>query len=231
MKLTYLFSTFVLLVSGLVIWSCSQEETEDVMTVYRYSPEEIATLRSMAEEYGIPNVKFITESATELPTMNEMKEAMYKFSLLKHSISMPMELVDSSSTNIVYQSKRVTFDRLRTKRSSGEESSSIKFDVMVENWPAVLTYYISWVPVYTKDVISDYSLTITGNLELPIQLEPWYSYKNHKITYDKRPNESVTNVTYECELMYYDSVNHETILEEKLSFTKTVNIPSKPSLN
>ena len=35
MKLTYLFSTFVLLVSGLVIWSCSQEETDDVPIVYR----------------------------------------------------------------------------------------------------------------------------------------------------------------------------------------------------
>ena len=79
MKLTYLFSTFVLLVSGLVIWSCSQEETDDVMTVYRYSPEEIATLRSMAEEYGIPNVKFITESESELPTMDEMKETMAQF--------------------------------------------------------------------------------------------------------------------------------------------------------
>ena len=230
MKLTYLFSTFVLLVSGLVIWSCSQEETDDVMTVYRYSPEEIATLRSMAEEYGIPNVKFITESESELPTMDEMKETMYKFSLLKHSISMPMELVDSSSTNIVYQNKRVTFDRLRHKRASGGEGASQDFDVTVENCRATLSFNVHWTPIYKEGEIIDYSLTVSGSLELPIQLEPWYYYRNFKISYDKRPYEAIIPVTFKCDLIFYDIEKGKEFLIEELEFIKNVNVPIKPSL-
>ena len=144
---------------------------------------------------------------------------------------MPMELVDSSSTNIVYQSKRVTFDRLRTKRSSGGENAPVKFDVSVKGWRATLTFYISWSPMYRNGEIFDYSLTITGDLELPIQLEPGYCYINTEITYDKRPYDSTTEVTYECDLLYKDDVSGNEILEDEILFTKTVNVPLKPSLN
>ena len=230
MKRIYLLSTFALMLCGVMIWSCSQEETENIGKVYRYSPEEISKLRSMADEYGIPNVKFITVSATELPTMNEMKEAMYKFSLLKHSISMPMELVDSSSTNIVYQSKRVTFDRLRHKRASGGEGASQDFDVTVENCRATLSFNVHWTPIYKEGEIIDYSLTVSGSLELPIQLEPWYYYRNFKISYDKRPYEAIIPVTFKCDLIFYDLEKGKEFLIEELEFIKNVNVPIKPSL-
>lgn len=74
MKLTYLFSTFVLLVSGLVIWSCSQEETEDVMMVYRYSPEEIETIEKMKIDYGVDiNIPY-TSNNSKLPDLESVDE-------------------------------------------------------------------------------------------------------------------------------------------------------------
>ena len=99
MKLTYLFSTFALLVSGLVIWSCSQEETDDVMTVYRYSSEEIATLRSMAEEYNYPKEDLILESNMLLPTIDEYEKIMLIAHGIKESFK-DLEIIDCNINSI-----------------------------------------------------------------------------------------------------------------------------------
>ena len=98
MKLTYLFSTFVLLVSGLVIWSCSQEETDDVMTVYRYSPEEIETIEKMKIDYGIDiNIPY-TSNNSKLPDLESVDELFKIISGLQQSMKRVEITSDTTAT-------------------------------------------------------------------------------------------------------------------------------------
>ena len=78
----------IALFGGITIWSCSQDELdENGQPVYRYTAEEIATLKTMAEEYGIPDVKFPTESNQHLNSMKEMEEIFKNIALIKSSIN------------------------------------------------------------------------------------------------------------------------------------------------
>ena len=98
MKLTYLFSTFVLIVSGLVIWSCSQEETDDVMTVYRYSPEEIETIEKMKIDYGIDiNIPY-TSNNSKLPDLESVDELFKIISGLQQSMKRVEITSDTTAT-------------------------------------------------------------------------------------------------------------------------------------
>lgn len=65
----------IALFGGITIWSCSQDELDESgQPVYRYTAEEIATLKTLAEEYGIPDVVFDTSSKTRLLSTKEMEE-------------------------------------------------------------------------------------------------------------------------------------------------------------
>ena len=78
----------IALSGGITIWSCSQDELgENGESVYRYTAEEIATLKTLAEEYGIPDVKFPTESNQHLNSMKEMEEIFKNIALIKSSIN------------------------------------------------------------------------------------------------------------------------------------------------
>ena len=76
-------TAFIALAGGLTIWSCSQDELDDFgQPIYRYTAEEIATLNSLADEYGLKDVRFITESDTPLPPLKEMKDLFKELKLM-----------------------------------------------------------------------------------------------------------------------------------------------------
>ena len=66
MKVKVFIAMIAVALGGLIIWSCTQDEMENGQVTYRYSAEEIATLRAMAEKYGVPEVVFPTESSNKL---------------------------------------------------------------------------------------------------------------------------------------------------------------------
>ena len=51
-KVKVFIAMIAVALGGLTIWSCTQDEMENGQVTYRYSAEEIATLRAMAEKYG-----------------------------------------------------------------------------------------------------------------------------------------------------------------------------------
>ena len=211
MKLTYLFSTFALLVSGLVIWSCSQEETDDVMTVYRYSSEEIATLRSMAEEYGIPNVKFITESAAELPTMDEMKEAFLMIASLNNISGSDVELVKKDETTLIFKTKVLNQPRLLKKAA---ESNSVGYDAgkFVQTAGTHMWLNISVKVTENKDDNNNLNpkpgrqISVNASLEIPEKYKlRGYSVENEKTTWSNQ-YEDLIIVNYTCDIILVQTV-------------------------
>lgn len=87
-------------------WSCTQDEMENGQGTYRYSAEEIVTLRAMAEKYGVPEVVFETESGIPLPTLEEMEETFKNFGLIKASLTAQLEVIDSTSHSMVFKTKK-----------------------------------------------------------------------------------------------------------------------------
>ena len=191
MKLTYLFSTFALLVSGLVIWSCSQEETDDVMTVYRYSSEEIATLRSIAEEYGIPEVRFKVESKTQLPTINEMEETFRNFAMIKLSLRRPLEIEDSLGNKVSYVSKRSSIERFPTISETMKIKSNVDY--------GVLTWTVSWTQFFSETTnryqVPNISLSVNYNLSEEMQRLNYY-VKTSNSEYSIRGTELYVTCTF-----------------------------------
>ena len=53
MKVKVFIAMIAVALGGLIIWSCTQDEMENGQGTYRYSAEEIVTLRAMAEKYGV----------------------------------------------------------------------------------------------------------------------------------------------------------------------------------
>ena len=78
-KVKVFIAMIAVALGGLIIWSCTQDEMENRQGTYRYSAEEIATLRAMAEKYGVPEVVFETESGIPLPRLEEMEETFKNF--------------------------------------------------------------------------------------------------------------------------------------------------------
>lgn len=209
MKLTYLFSTFALLVSGLIIWSCSQEETEDFGKVYRYSPEEIATLRSMAEEYGIPNVKFITESEAELPTMDEMKEAFLMIASFNNLIGSDVELIKKDETTLIFKTKVLNQPRL-LKRAS--ESNSVGYDASKFVLCAGTHMWLNIIVSVTENDNTNLNpkpgrqISVDASLEIPeIYKLKGYKVENEKTTWSNE-NPNLLIINYRCDMVLVQTV-------------------------
>ena len=222
----------IALSGGITIWSCSQDELgENGQSVYRYTAEEIATLKTMAEEYGIPDVKFPTESNQRLNSMKEMEEIFKTFSIIGQSVGMPLEQELSDSKEFIYRTKEISFCRNRMKKASGAETSSgytERFDVTVLEYRATLEIRLSWSSHYDfKNKKWNYSLNVSGDLEIPMYIEDTgYFYKDAKTTYRQVDDNSI-EVAYSCNLCHYDKYNG-SLVTSPLSFKQSVNLPPKP---
>ncbi len=111
-KVKVFIAMIAVALGGLIIWSCTQDEMENGQVTYRYSAEEIATLRAMAEKYGVPNIKFITSSQFPLPSMKEMEQTFIEFAVIKQVVAQPLEVVDSTATSKIYKTKQMPRTRV-----------------------------------------------------------------------------------------------------------------------
>ena len=156
MKRIYLLSTFALMLCGVMIWSCSQEETENIGKVYRYSPEEISKLRSMAEEYNFPKEDLILESNMLLPSIDEYENIMLIARGINESFK-KLEIIDYNSNSIQLNN----INRFAVKRTlsssmeySGSYSETFRENFNNLNLPnsfAYLDLKISWNNVSPTD--------------------------------------------------------------------------------
>ena len=111
-KVKVFMAMIAVALGGLIIWSCTQDEMENGKATFRYSAEEIATLRAMAEKYGVPNIKFITSSQFPLPSMKEMEQNFIEFAVIKQVVAQPLEVVDSTATSKIYKTKQMPRTRV-----------------------------------------------------------------------------------------------------------------------
>ena len=102
-KVKDIMAMIAVALGGLINWSCTQDEMDNGKATFRYSAEEIATLRAMAEKYGVPNIKFITSSQFPLPSMKEMEQNFIEFAVIKQVVAQPLEVVDSTATSKFYK--------------------------------------------------------------------------------------------------------------------------------
>lgn len=102
----------IVLFGGVTIWSCTQDELDgNGQPVYRYTAEEIAALKTMAEEYGVPNIRFITESKYPLPSLEDMKQSFIEFAIIKQTVNQQLELIDSTNTALLFRTRQIPFKR------------------------------------------------------------------------------------------------------------------------
>ena len=111
-KVKVFMAMIAVALGGLIIWSCTQDEMENGKATFRYSAEEIATLRAMAEKYGVPNIKFITSSQFPLPSMKEMEQNFIEIAVIKQVVAQPLEVVDSTATSKIYKTKQMPRTRV-----------------------------------------------------------------------------------------------------------------------
>ena len=104
-----------MLLGTLIIGSCTQNEVENEQKIYRYSEEEIATLRSIAEKYGVSNIKFITSSQVPLPSIKEMEQTFIEFAVMKQIMAQPLETFDSTASSKILKTKRMPQTRILNK--------------------------------------------------------------------------------------------------------------------
>lgn len=96
----------------LIIDSCPQNEVENEQNIYSYSEEEIATLRSIAEKYGVSNIKFITSSQVPLPSIKKMEQTFIEYAVIKQIMVQPLETVDSTASSKILKTKRMPQTRI-----------------------------------------------------------------------------------------------------------------------
>ena len=132
-KVKVFIAMIAVALGGLIIWSCTQDEMENRQGTYRYSAEEIATLRAMAEKYGVPEVVFETESGIPLPRLEEMEETFKNFGLIKASLTAQLEVIDSTSNSMVFKTKKIPFKRLSSISESMKTEREITYGTLIWN--------------------------------------------------------------------------------------------------
>ena len=107
MKVKVFIAMIAVALGGLIIWSCTQDEMENGQVTYRYSAEEIATLRAMAEKYGVPEVVFPTESSNKLLALKDMED--------------------------IFKTKKIPFKRLSSISESMKTEREITYGTLIWN--------------------------------------------------------------------------------------------------
>lgn len=206
----------IALSGGITIWSCSQDELgENGQSVYRYTAEEIATLKTLAEEYGIPDVTFDRMSETELPSIKEMEKVFKEMACIIQALSAPMEIKDSTLTSFIYSSAKSNTPRIKYKRASGGEIS-YSDDVFVNYHYTTIYLYVFWS---RDEVTNKVNIYVKGKIDLPIG----YEARNVIINYPVTPSSSSVSVTYKCDLCYLDRNGNEIYVP--FSYSTSISTP------
>lgn len=219
-------TAFIALAGGLTIWSCSQDELDDFgQPIYHYTAEEIATLRSLAEDYGVPNIQFQSQSETPLLPFKEMEKTIKTMGAINSLSQWPMtEEFDSVQNTIVFKSRNLPYARL-PQLNIEQSTKDYIFDGFISEIGTGAYMYLK-VSITTTTAI-DGSLnpypipqvTITAKLELPTDYQAHgYGIKDEKTTYYWE-HDKLLDVTYTCTIYRSDYT-----VEQYFTFHKDVHI-------
>lgn len=116
-KFTQSIIAMAVLLCSIIIWGCSQDDImENNQPVYRYSADETATLKTLAEDYEYPVENLIFESNTPLPTIEEYE----KFFQVAYGITQDLSLsldtisVDNNTLHLRTSTNQNSFPRKRS---------------------------------------------------------------------------------------------------------------------
>ena len=189
---------------GLIIWSCTQDEMENGKATFRYSAEEIATLRAMAEKYGVPNIKFITSSQFPLPSMKEMEQNFIEFAVIKQVVAQPLEVVDSTATSKIYKTKQMprtrVLKRVPEMSTDGIDLSQFVAAVGTSFW---LTLKVT-VTKDKNDPNKDPTVSVYGSLKLPYDTYDTSYGKSGETTSTRWISKDRIGVSYSCNVTKYE---------------------------
>lgn len=200
-KVKVFMAMIAVALGGLIIWSCTQDEMENGKATFRYSAEEIATLRAMAEKYGVPNIKFITSSQFPLPSMKEMEQNFIEFAVIKQVVAQPLEVVDSTATSKIYKTKQMprtrVLKRVPEMSTDGIDLSQFVAAVGTSFW---LTLKVT-VTKDKNDPNKDPTVSVYGSLKLPYDT----SYgKSGETTSTRWISKDRIGVSYSCNVTKYE---------------------------
>ena len=213
-------TAFIALMGGLTIWSCSQDELDDLQPdFYRYTPEEIATLRSLAEDYGVPDIKFATESPYPLPSIQEMEKTFAEFSTIQQIINQPFETIDSTANFKELRTKPILYPRLTRSRG---ESSSKDLGQFVTAFGTNIWLDLKLTITESQHSDVEPNISLTAKLHLPKTIDGNYYLKKEKeeaSVYWKTPQ--LVGISYICTLIKYKiKINPENKKEEMYDKTE-----------
>ena len=211
---------------GLIIWSCTQDEMENGQVTYRYSAEEIATLRAMAEKYGVPNIKFITSSQFPLPSMKEMEQTFIEFAVIKQVVAQPLEVVDSTATSKIYKTKQMPRTRV-LKRAPETSANTIDLSRHVAAVSTSLWLTLKVTVIKDKENPNkDPTVSVYGNLELPDDTYNTCYGKSGETTSTTWISKTTIGISYQCNVSKYEikrTIYGEEIKTELASDNVTVD--------
>lgn len=184
---------------GLIIWSCTQDEMENGQATFRYSAEEIATLRAVAEKYGVPEVVFPTKSSQKLPSVEKMQNIFKMLALLKANVSTSIVMTDSTANEVIYKNSNLPFKRIKSLSESFKETTQISY--------GTLTWKINWSQSVYNGSYQAPTVSVNASLELSPEMERQGFHVGASNSYCSIRGTEIY-ATFECEIMHHSSVTY-----------------------
>lgn len=196
----YLFILAAVLIGSAFTWSCSQDDLNDGQPIYRYSTEQLAEIRALAEKYDVPEVKYATVSEKGLPSVNEMEQTFQLFSNIKSSLAQPMEVLESTEGHVCYRTRHPMFKRIYVDGEgyTGDSHIETSYNVPFESGYA----YSCWLIIdvsWENASASNRNVKIEAKLELGSELSERVDKSNEKINW-RWIGATGISISYSCDL-------------------------------
>ncbi len=196
----YLIIFATVLIGGAFTWSCSQDDLNDGQPIYRYSAEQLAEIRALAEKYDVPEVKYATVSEKGLPSVNEMEQTFQLFSNIKSSLAQPMEVLESTEGHVCYRTRHPLFKRTYVDGEgyTGDTHIETSYNVPFESGYA----YSCWLIIdvsWENASASNRDVEVKAELELGAELSERVE-KGREKTEWKWVGATGIDLSYSCNL-------------------------------
>ena len=198
-KVKVFIAMIAVALGGLIIWSCTQDEMENEQATYRYSAEEIATLRAMAEKYGVPEVAFPTKSNQKLPSVEKMQNIFKMLALLKANVSTSIVMTDSTANEVIYKNSNLPIKRIKSLSESVTETPQIAY--------GTLTWKINWTQSVYNGSYQAPTVSVNASLELSPEMIRQGFHVGASNSYCSIRGTEIY-ATFECEIMHHSSVTY-----------------------
>lgn len=215
---------FGMIICGIVVWSCSQnEDSECNQRSYSYSPKELSQIQELAEKYGIPEIHYIKEATSPLPTMQELEETFKIFAAIKANMNIPLVVLQQDSNTVYYRTKEIPFRRVQYGGEIYSGSQDLSTYISVSSYQCWLNMSVSWKNSNPTVGTSKQEVTASASLELSLELEYLgFSVEDSKTSWSWVGSTGIL-VSYEANVVKRDSEG-KIICSLSASHSDTANV-------